>query len=134
MAKQFPSWVLALLICFIWIVNAIANYWHLYFYIWWLDIPMHMLGGLWIGLFLLTTYYRKALDASRFSALLVSMGAVVVTTIAGIGWEVFEYYFNNMAAALPFDLLDTLSDIGNDFIGAGSAAAIFSVRGYNKVI
>ena len=50
------------------------------------------------------------------------LGVVII----GIGWEVFEYIFNNLIGGLTFNLLDTVSDISFDIVGA--LVGIFLVK------
>lgn len=53
-------------------------YWHYE----WFDIPMHLLGGLSIGVLLVGFLYRHR-----------PLLFVVLLALAIIGWEIFEYYF-----------------------------------------
>ncbi len=135
MKKKFPFWVLALIVGIIGIVNGIAEYWHLYFYIWWLDIPMHLLGGFWVGLSVLALYYSSKFitdkDCSVQAVFIISItGALVI----GVGWELFEWGTKHIAGIIHLDIVDTLADICNDVIGAVFAAVIFIKKGYNKNI
>lgn len=133
MNKKFPIWVLVLIIFVIGIVNGVAGYWHLYFYYRWLDIPMHLLGGFWVGLTTLAIYYfskfipTKKYDTSSIFA--ISIGAALVI---GVGWEAFEWGVDQITGLKHLDMIDTLSDIGNDVIGAVVAGVIFIRKGYNK--
>ncbi len=135
MAKTFPVWMLVALIFIIAVGNAIADYWHLYFYLRWLDIPMHIMGGLWVSLFALVGYYTffagKPKDRSSFFVIAFAIAAGLTI---GLGWEIFEFEVDKHIAASGIDLGDTLKDLVDDFIGACIGAAIFLKRGYNVLI
>lgn len=135
MPKKFPIWVLALIVILVALMNGAANYWHLYFHIWWLDIPMHIIGGFWIGLAALAIYFsgKHALpiSGSWYSVLTVSLCA---TLIVGVGWEVFEWGVDWINGMVHLDIVDTLADIGNDLIGALIATVLFTRKGYNTHI
>ena len=123
------------LIFFIWGVNLVADQFNLYHYLWWLDILMHMLGGLWVALFGLITYYHSPLlkrkDRSSFFAVAL---ALALTMCIGLLWELFEFGVNHSIALSDNDLADTLGDFVNDMVGAIVASVFFIVRGYNKII
>jgi hypothetical protein len=120
------------LLFFIGAVNAAALYWHLYFFLPWLDIPMHLLGGLWVGLFALYWYYHiKRGDKDR-SALFVAVFSVAVTMTIGLLWELFEFNLDTIIGFSNHDLADTLADLSNDFLGSTLAAWIFLAKRYNR--
>ncbi len=136
MRKQFPPFALAALIALIFALEAIARYWHLYFEFWWLDIPMHFLGGLWVGLFTLEWYYRTLhLKKKDTSAFFVVTLAIATTLTVGLAWEVFELSAQTfIERADVHDLADTLGDLTNDFLGAVAAIGIFIRGRYNAYI
>ncbi len=96
---------------------------YLYFDLWWLDIILHFLGGVWVAATVFWAYYfsgwykNPVASARRFFIVTLS-GAVIV----GIAWELFEYH-----AGLTFVLpgidyrIDTLCDLGMDVVGGLSA-------------
>jgi hypothetical protein len=135
MHKHFPLWVLAALVVFIFTFNLVATYLHLFFLIWWLDIPVHILGGLWIALLSLVMYYRSHLvhrkDHSTAFAILVSL---CVALLIGLLWEVYEFVIDRAMDARDLQLSDTLKDLCDDFLGGVIAAWIFVRNGYNKHI
>lgn len=136
MQKHFPIATILSLIGLIAVVNGVALYWHLYFYVWWLDIPMHMLGGMWVALFALSSYYRLTnVSTKDTSPLFVFAFAVAITMIVGLSWELFEFSAQTfIERAHVFDIGDTLSDLVNDLIGALIASFVFVRMGYNKLI
>jgi hypothetical protein len=80
-------------------------------------MPMHFLGGFWLGLVFI--YLFPLQDLSFKSILKISLFLLLV----GIGWEVFEIFTKNYITQNPFNALDTISDIFFDL--AGGASAIF---------
>ncbi len=110
------------LILFIFVLNSLASKFYWYSSIWWFDMPMHFMGGLWVGLALIWLLSLKNLSFS--STLSVIVGVFVV----GVLWEFFELYFINHIAEHPFNLLDTISDIFFDLSGGCLALVYFSKR------
>lgn len=123
---------LATLICAIAVFQMVAIYWHLYFYIWWLDIPVHVLGGFWVGLFALVSYYAGPWpvpkERSNFFVFSVSIAAVLSV---GLLWEVYEFAVDHAVGDSGGGLADTLMDLVDDLLGALLAAWIFVRGGYN---
>lgn len=130
---RFPSAVLVVIILLLFVVNAVAEYRHLYFFIWWLDIPMHILGGGWVALFGLTTYYAslRFKEKDYSTAFVVSLAVALALSI-GLAWEIFEFGVGHAVGDSGAGLLDTLKDLSDDFLGALLAASIFIRGGYNK--
>lgn len=110
--------ILVALILFILIVNFLANKFHWYFSIWYFDMIMHALGGLWVGFAALYLFTPK--DLSWKTICLVLLGVVFV----GAGWEAFEFVFYNNLAQNPFNNFDTFSDLFFDLMG-GTVAILY---------
>lgn len=82
---------------------------HTYFY-WhhrWADIPMHILGGMAIGAFILAFFNVRHV----YWYFLCMLTAAVI-------WEIFEYV-NHISTAQPDYWFDTIKDIIDGLIGAG---------------
>ncbi len=134
MSRHFPPAVLVSFAFFMLFVQLAALYWHLYFQFWWLDIPMHMLGGLWIALFGLSIYYRS----SRFEGREHSKGFILVFSVAltlsiGLFWEIYEFFVDHAVGDSGRELADTLADLVNDLIGALFGAFVFIRGGYANI-
>ncbi len=86
---------------------------NLYYELPWLDIPMHLLGGLLIGG--LSINLLKIQNKSR----LISLTHVVVyvVVVAAI-WEVYEYLRGVIDYDSISDYFDTFTDMINGMIGA----------------
>jgi hypothetical protein len=79
---------------------------YFYWYYRWFDIPMHILGGVAVGAFVLAF-----LSSKRMVLYFPAMIAVVV------GWEVFEY-IGRISTGQPDYWFDTGFDIVNGLVGA----------------
>ena len=134
MRSRHLSSALAALILFIWGVNMFAEHVHLYYLLWWFDIPMHMLGGLWIALTSLVVYYHMGFHRHDRSVSFVVTAMLAATLIVGIFWEVFEFSVAHFVKLNDNGVFDTLKDLLDDMIGAVIASVIFIKKGYNKTI
>ncbi|OGZ07150.1 MAG: hypothetical protein A3D65_03670 [Candidatus Lloydbacteria bacterium RIFCSPHIGHO2_02_FULL_50_13] len=129
MIRTFPPRVLVAIIFFILLANAAVLYWDLLFYIWWLDIPLHVLGGLWITLFVLSSYYSFFHAVGKeHSPVFVFSFAVALTLSVGLFWEIYEFAVDHAVGDSGVGLADTLKDLVDDLIGAMIGALIF-IRG-----
>jgi hypothetical protein len=77
-----------------------------YWYHRWFDIPMHVLGGVAVGAFLLAFFNVRRTVLYYFCML-----AIVV------GWEIFEYVAQ-ISTGQPDYWIDTFTDMLNGLIGA----------------
>lgn len=133
MSRRFPPWILAALVLLLFVIQAIATYWHLFFFIWWLDIPMHILGGIWVALFALASYYASSrIKEKDRSAIFVLAVAIACTLTIGLFWEFYEFGVDHAVGDSGVGLLDTLQDLANDLVGAILAALLFMHFGYNR--
>lgn len=111
------------LIFFIFLLNYLAMEFYWYSSIWYLDMPMHFLGGFWLGLIAIFLFsLRDDILKSIFKILFVVL-------FLGIGWEVFEIVVNNYITQNYFNYVDTISDISFDLAGG-----LFAVLYYLKNI
>ena len=135
MKPRHLSAILALLILFIWAVNTFADQVHLYYLLWWFDIPMHILGGIWVALTSLVIYYHTGwIHRHDRSASFVVAAMLGATLVVGILWEVFEFSVEHFVKLNDNGVFDTLKDLLDDMIGATIASVIFIRKGYNKSI
>jgi hypothetical protein len=87
---------------------------YLYYEIWWLDIPMHMLGGLGLALFFISVSQIRGRNVSYLSILL----SVFVIAIA---WEVYEYVYGVLGIQEWNGWFDTIKDIIDGLVGGSIA-------------
>lgn len=79
----------------------------------WYDIPMHLLGGLWVSLSILPIY-NYFLKSNYISALYLVLFTLLFMTIS---WEIFELTSGITSLADHGYWPDTLGDIFNGFVG-----------------
>ena len=113
----------AWLIFFIFFMNFLAGKFYWYTSIWYFDIVMHILGGIFIGLLLFWFLNKKKITFNLIFALKAILGVLIV----GILWEFFEIILNNIIAGDNFNIFDTISDLFFDLAG-GSLASIYFLR------
>jgi len=106
---------LAFLIFIIFIIDFFAQRFYWYLSIWWSDIPMHFLGGFWIGLAFLLFLSRKNNPLEPDSQFILKN--IFGVLLIGVLWEFFELYFVNHITQNYFNTLDTVSDIFFDLAG-----------------
>jgi hypothetical protein len=87
---------------------------YLYYEFWWLDIPMHILGGVGVAFFAasILTYKQK-----KLSFIKIVLAYVVVASI----WEVYEYAHDVFTSQDWNGWFDTTKDIIDGFVGASVA-------------
>ncbi len=124
--KEFFIRLAGLIVC-IAAFNFLANKFYWYSSIWYFDIIMHFLGGLWLGGFFLWLFWPERISGSLVGK--VILGVLVV----GIGWEVFELMFVNYVAQNNFDIIDTAMDLVLDILGGFSAVVYFNKKIMNSI-
>lgn len=113
---------IASLVFFIFILNLLAMKFHWYFSIWWLDMPMHLLGSFWLGLSFI--WFLKIKDLSLFNILKIILGVLFI----GFFWELFEISVDKIITKKSFNALDSFSDICFDLVGAFISIFYFAKR------
>ena len=127
---------LVYLMLLIFIANSLALKFYWYFSIWYFDMLMHFLGGLWEGLFFIWFFSIVDFPFLKLSPSVVDFKLIYKTVsfvlLIGILWEFFEFFTNNYIGHDPFNILDTISDIFFDL--AGGTFSIFYFFFYFKKI
>ncbi|OGD69380.1 hypothetical protein A3I18_02375 [Candidatus Campbellbacteria bacterium RIFCSPLOWO2_02_FULL_35_11] len=112
-----------LLVLFIAALNELAVNYFFYWRIWWFDILMHFLGGLWVGLSALWLYvFSDYFKNPRRDAEFIFVLSVSSVAVVGIGWEVFEFLIESNYSSGYIE--DTILDLIMDLIGALVAGTI----------
>jgi hypothetical protein len=113
---------------FIAVLHHVAIVFSWYWVFWWMDILMHFLGGVAIGLAILWLVFVSgsvsiiSMPHERLLGLCIVIGCVLVV---GLGWEIFEFY-----AKVPNEkniLADTTIDFIMDALG-GLVAYLYVVH------
>ncbi len=106
-------------------LHVIATAFYLYWFYWWLDTVMHLLGGLWTALFVIwlfgrCDFFTKLSFEKRFFFILICVFFVAVS------WEVFELILENVDPSMGLIYwLDTFGDVTAGLLG-GSLAAVLN--------
>lgn len=105
------------------IIVAVSNYigikYNLYWVYKWYDIPMHILGGLWVSLFFLSFYlfFKKDLNHNIFQKETFFKVLLILLFIT-ISWEIFELVSKTTFLSDGiYYWIDTIKDILDGFIG-----------------
>ena len=84
---------------------------NLYYEINWLDIPMHILGGLGVA--------SLAVSVLKYLKIEITFWKVIVPFfVIAILWEVYEYVYSLYGTYVWGGWFDTIKDIIDGFIGA----------------
>lgn len=103
-------------------------YFDLYFFIWWLDIPMHVLGGALVAVVACFLYQRLCLAGVIQEQKIVTAWVVFACVLCvGVAWEYFEYSKDLTFNTIGSYRMDVLKDIVVDLLG-GFLASIFLFR------
>ena len=104
-----------------------------YYSVWWLDIPMHIAGGIWVAsaFIYIARTTKDLLPANSVAAFINCLGVVA---LIGILWEFYElladvYVFHKypLLAAPGILHFDTLKDLFDDLIGGTIAFLVSSL-------
>lgn len=127
--KFLTGFLLAILV-----FHSFALYYHWYWRVWWLDVPLHMLGGVWLTVFVfwfLRTYKKDLLyGINDFELLILVIGVIA---LVGVFWEFYEFFEDlifksdsDWVLRLQVGYVDTLKDLADDILGG--LIAFFSLR------
>lgn len=96
------------------IVHSVSIHFFLYWKYLWLDMPVHLLGGVACALGFSTLPFLGLKIFPQYSKL---MWYVLFAFCVGLLWEVFEYTAG-ISRGEPGFVFDTLIDFGMDILGA----------------
>lgn len=124
---------LVVLIFVIAVVDAMALRYHLFYTLPWFDIPLHLLGGLWVSLFILWYYSIFRNNNARIE----ERGGMFIFALSGtfavaLAWELFEYTINAYIVLDKYDMIDTFKDLLMGMIGATVGTWIFIHKIHKK--
>jgi len=113
---------IASVVIFIFVVNSAAMKFYWYFSIWYFDMPMHFLGGFWVGLVCIYVFSLKEFNFNLIFKVFLCVFLV------GFFWEIFEILVDKSITQNPFNSLDTISDMFFDLAGGGISIIYFFKR------
>lgn len=103
------------------VTHALSISLYLYWRYWWLDIPMHLLGGVVIGLLPFALRELHVVSSTWWTS---TRGVLITVFVVAVGWECFE-----LVAGIPIEddyIIDTVTDLCMGFLGA--TIAVFIAR------
>ncbi|MBP6856284.1 MAG: hypothetical protein KBC42_01925 [Candidatus Pacebacteria bacterium] len=123
-----------LLIAGIFLVNIMAMKFHWYSIVWWFDMPMHTLGGMWIALTSLFVYkYRRTTYDDITNPKKLFFVALICVIIIGLLWEIFEFGMETVGTLDLANPIDSISDLCFDLVG-GVVGTMYFIYKYERVI
>ncbi|MEI6400505.1 MAG: hypothetical protein WCO58_03230 [bacterium] len=101
-------------ILIVWGLNTLAHKFYWYSSIWWFDMPMHFLGGYFLGLLmLLVIAYTDKQSSNREKIIITLLGVFAI----GVMWEGYEYAIQILTGSNLANPLDSTSDLFFDMAG-----------------
>ena len=91
---------------------------HLYYEIWWLDIPMHFLGGFGVATLAISYFHYKKKSYSFIQIFMCYLCVAIV-------WELYEIIHDMIRVTMWGGWEDTISDVINGGIGGTLAYLLF---------
>lgn len=99
--------------------------------LWWLDTPMHFLGGAAIAAssyYFLEDFSRRQKFHAQFKPLQILI-LIALTALAAVAWEFFEYALDaTVRTAMQASVNDTMKDMAMGLLGAILAAGAIVLR------
>ncbi|MCR4334611.1 MAG: hypothetical protein NUV47_02705 [Patescibacteria group bacterium] len=101
------------------ILHLSALKFYLYWDIWWFDIVVHFLGGIWAGATVFWIYYfsgrfKNPVSSPLYFFMIILFGSLLI----GVIWEIFEYKIGATFVVPGGDYItDTVYDLAMDVVG-----------------
>ncbi len=115
------------LIIFILVLNTAATIFSWYTLLPWFDMPMHFLGGVFLGLSLSYVFKKFKLVGENISLIKFSLLVILFTFIIGALWEGYEYIVQFYTHASLANPIDSLSDLFFDIVGGILATILYII-------
>ncbi len=115
-------------------IDTVAGKLSWYWIFKWIDIPMHIIGGLIAGYFGILLWHMivwvhgkgvLSLEEIKSNSKVV-LPAIVLAIIVGICWELLEFYFD-LSGLDPIRRADTIFDLFNDTFGGVLAIGVWKI-------
>jgi hypothetical protein len=113
------------------ILNTLGVWLSLYSLLWWYDIPMHFLGGLFTTLLIISFLlrFKKLINLPNYKFAII---VLVLIFIFGLVWEVYEFTVITMIFKKENIPMDSLSDLFFDI--AGGIEALFIYMRHRRIV
>jgi hypothetical protein len=108
-------------------INFIASYFHWYWSIWWFDMPVHFMGGVFVGMLTIYLFYRKiGILTTKGQSLKALFVILAGTFVFGFMWEIFEFFVQGSTNGNLANIVDSVSDICFDLAGGIFASLMYA--------
>lgn len=87
---------------------------YLYYELWWLDIPMHIMGGFGVAALTGSILSYKGKKVSYIKL-------CIVYSVVAVSWELYEYLHDIISGGEINNIIDTASDFINGLVGMSVA-------------
>lgn len=115
------------------LLHAIAVLFYIYWTFWWYDVPMHFMGGFWVGLVALWFRERLGFVQRLYTDKRLVAGTVAAAVFVGALWEIWERLMGHSYSVEGYGL-DTSVDMVMDILGAVAAAAWYKRSGRKPLL
>ena len=122
--------ILLAVIALIFVVHSAAVALSWYYLYPWIDIPMHIASGFWIGLLFFYLFFeRQQILRGELNFIQIAFLCTGFVAFIGAGWEVYEYllevfviHLMPFGGSVPGLHFDTLKDLFDDTVGGALAS------------
>lgn len=125
--KPLSKFLVTLFVAIV-IVYVVALWFGLFNTVWWLDIVMHIAGGVWVGgLFfvIFTGVVRHEAYTHPVEYLKVLVLVIAFAVFVGVLWEFFEFILTHITGVpLQGNVADTMKDLLMDIVGGAGAGMV----------
>lgn len=108
------------------VVNSIATMLHWYYFIWWFDMPMHFLGGVFTALIGMTFGFRFIGRTYHRGSHHALFSVILLVLVVGVGWELYEVLMQSISGTKLVTAVDSVSDIFFDLAGGLATLVLFA--------
>jgi hypothetical protein len=129
--KSISIKIVALLLFIVLSAHLIALEFSLYFKFLWFDIPMHFVGGVFVGalfVYLFSKFYKCEYKNSFYEKVILYAMIMGFSALIGVFWEFYEFIISKtLSVVLQPSVFDTMKDLFFDVFG-GLVVSLFFVR------
>jgi hypothetical protein len=115
-----------ILVLMIGVINVVASYFHWYWSIWWFDMPVHFMGGVFVAMLTIYILYKRiGVSMASKQNLKVLLIILAGTFVFGFLWEIFEFFVQGGLNGNLANVTDSVSDMCFDLAGGIFASIMY---------
>lgn len=113
------------------VIATVLGWYEMFF---WLDTPMHFLGGAGIGISSYYFLHQSELETKKFHTKLFNYLLILaLTALAAVAWEILEFHIDRaLNTVMQPSVLDTMKDLAFGLLGGSISAAILLMKKPSK--